>query len=73
MGEAKWRRAHGIGSRTEERREREQAEVKRKAQEWWDSLTPEEQEAERVRRKRGRKLFNILQQVSFAAAGPLPR
>ena len=47
MGEAKRRRAAGIGSRTEARREAEAERRRSESEAWWNSLTPEQQEAER--------------------------
>ena len=56
-----------------DRAEAERLERQRKAQEWWDSLTPEQQEAERKkRRKRDRSMFTVGMWMSPLMAFGLP-
>ncbi len=66
MGQAKRR-----GNREEriaqsiERKAQEEAERQRRHQEWWDSLTPEQQEAWLKNRERGRRAMRLFGAMSL--------
>jgi hypothetical protein len=66
MGEAKRRRAAGIGSRTVARREREEAERKAKFDAWWATLSEQEQTEYRKRKADAEK--KAAQTLAMAAS-----
>jgi len=67
MGEAKRRRAAGIGSRTVARREREEAERKAKFDAWWETLSEHERIAYRKRKADGKKAADTLTMAALMA------